>query len=128
MNAQKASRQISIRAGRYFIDLSFIIVAGRGGAQDIAPALGGNAMKKSFGISLTVLAAFGVSARAERRLDRCAAATFNEQSRSIALRARANSDSTSTLAERCLCRFQGDHVVTGSNGLPRRFPILYTER
>jgi hypothetical protein len=36
-------------------------------------------MKKSIGVSLTILAAFGVSARAERRLDPCAAATFNDQ-------------------------------------------------
>jgi hypothetical protein len=34
-------------------------------------------MKKSVGVGLTVLAAFGVSARA-KQLDPCAAATFNE--------------------------------------------------
>ena len=34
-------------------------------------------MKRSLGLSLTVLAAFGVAARAQKRLDPCAAASFN---------------------------------------------------
>src|SRR5580700_7351975 len=40
---------------------------------------GGHAMKKSASVSLTVVAAFGIAAQAQPRLDPCAAASFNEQ-------------------------------------------------